>query len=325
MSEMRLGAMLSIAVPYPEIARQARLAEELGFSDLASTQGPARDALTTFAALAAITERVTLSTTVVPIYAHSPASMAQAAATIDDISGGRFRLGLGVGHRISMEGWHGQSIGQPVAEMREYLGIVRSVLQGREPEPGDRWQSRFAFVDFEPRPALPIIQAALGERMLELAAEVADGVVLWACPATYVRDTIVPTLTATRARAGKSMDNFAIIACVPTAYRGDRDAVLDGVRTELHRYFGLPFYRRMFAAAGYAADLATYDAAPGLEGQKTAISTKLLNDLCALGNDEAIGAALTRYQDAGATEVLLSPVPGTTFDDALRAASVLVG
>jgi hypothetical protein len=148
--------------------------------------------------------------------------------------------------------------------------------------------------------------------------------VLWACPASYVREAIVPTLTAARVRAGKSMDDFAIIASMPTAYRGDRDAVVDGVRTELHRYFSLPFYRRMFAAAGYAPDLAAYDAAAGFDAQKAAIGAGLLADLCGLGDEEAIGSALQRYRDAGATEVLLSPVLGTTFEPALRAAAAWV-
>jgi alkanesulfonate monooxygenase SsuD/methylene tetrahydromethanopterin reductase-like flavin-dependent oxidoreductase (luciferase family) len=318
---MRLSAMLSMAVPYREITGQARLADELGFDGLACSHIAGRDSFATLAALATITERVTLSTAVVPIYPRSPASMAQAAATVDDIARGRFRLGIGIGHRITMENWHGQAIGDPLAEMREYLGIARALLDGHAPDPGARWNTGFAFVGFKPRPGIPILQAALSQRMLELAAETADGVVLWACPASYVRETIVPTLAAARDRAGKSMDGFQIIASMPTAYRGEASAVLDGIRAELHRYFGLPFYRRMFRAAGYGHALDAYDDAAGFDAQKAAIGQDLLSDLCALGEESAIAAGIARYRDAGATEVLLSPVLGTEFSAVLRVAA----
>ena len=71
------------------------------------------------------TERIRLGTGVVPIYTRTPAAMAQEAATIDELSGGRFTLGLGVSHRPVVEAWHGQTIDKPLAEMREYLGIVQ--------------------------------------------------------------------------------------------------------------------------------------------------------------------------------------------------------
>src|SRR2546422_9328277 len=109
--------------------------------------------------------------------------------------------------------------------------------------------------------------------MLRLAGEIADGVLLWACPADYMRDVVVPEVTAGRERASKPLDGFEILAAIPSAVSDDRAAVLDGVRTELHRYFGLPFYRSMFEAAGFATDLAAYDAAaPDTEAQKLAIS-----------------------------------------------------
>ncbi|MBL1651627.1 LLM class flavin-dependent oxidoreductase, partial [Klebsiella pneumoniae] len=82
------------------------------------------------------TERVRLGTGVVPIYSRTPATMAQTAATIDDLSGGRFNLGIGVSHRPVVEGWHGQRIDKPVTEMREYVAIVRAILRGEDPPDG---------------------------------------------------------------------------------------------------------------------------------------------------------------------------------------------
>jgi alkanesulfonate monooxygenase SsuD/methylene tetrahydromethanopterin reductase-like flavin-dependent oxidoreductase (luciferase family) len=249
--------------------------------------------------------------------------MAQTAATVDDISGGRFRLGLGVGHRVTMGGWHGQQIGRPAAEMREYIGIVRAILAGQAPPPGERWSSNFAFVGFAPRPGIPIYQAALSPAMLRLAGEISDGVILWATPPQYVRDVVIPEIAAGRARAGKSLDGFEILAAVPSSVTEDHDAALAGIRLELHRYFGLPFYRTMFGAAGFAADLAAYDAAaPDVEAQKRAISEDFIDHLCAIGDRDAVRRGVQRYVDAGVTNPVLTAILGTDYDATLRAVAV---
>src|SRR3712207_8152478 len=106
-----------------------------------------------------------------PIYTRPPATMAQTAATIDEVSGGRLNLGLGVSHRPVVEGWHGQTIDRPVAEMREYVAIVRAILRGEEPPAGGKWRTGFRLAGLEPRPELPIYLAALSPGMLRLAGE----------------------------------------------------------------------------------------------------------------------------------------------------------
>ena len=318
-----LGCAIPPFEPFDTAVRIARLADELGYDSINLSHIAARDSFGVAAALAARTERVALGTSVVPIYTRSPATMAQAAATVDDVSGGRFRLGIGVGHRHTMGGWHGQEIGRPTAEMREYLSIVRAILRGQPAPAGRRWTSSFAFMGFAPRPDVAIYQAALSPAMLRLAGEIADGVVLWATPPDYVRDVVVPEVTAGRARAGKPADGFAILAPVPSAVvAGDPATALDGIRTELHRYFGLPFYRAMFEAAGFGADLAAYDnAAPDADQQKLAISDAFISQLCAFGDEDAVRRGVQRYRDAGATHPILTPVLGTDYEAALRAAA----
>jgi alkanesulfonate monooxygenase SsuD/methylene tetrahydromethanopterin reductase-like flavin-dependent oxidoreductase (luciferase family) len=271
------------------------------------------------------TERIDVGTAVAPIYHRSPASMAQTAATLDDLSAGRFRLGLGTGHRVTMGGWHGQEIVHPLDEMREYVTIVRAILASEPPPEGRRWRSTFAFNGFTPRAELPIYLAGLSPGMLRLAGELADGVVLWACPAGYVRDVVVPEVTQGRRQAGKDLSGFTIMAAVPAAVGDDLGPLLDGVRNELHRYFGLPFYRAMFDAAGFGKDLAAYDAAaPAKEAQKQAISEEFIDALCALGDDGDVRAGIDRYRMAGATNPLVSAVVGSDFTATLRAAAAHV-
>jgi alkanesulfonate monooxygenase SsuD/methylene tetrahydromethanopterin reductase-like flavin-dependent oxidoreductase (luciferase family) len=308
--------------PFGDAVGHAQLADDLGYDAIMLSHIAARDSFTMAAALAMRTERVAIGTSVAPLYHRSPASMAQTAATVDDISGGRFRLGLGVGHRITMGGWHGQQIGKPTDEMREYIGIVRAILAGDVPPTGRRWTSTFAFMGFMPRRDIPIYQAALSPAMLRLAGEIADGVVLWACPSQYVRDVVVPEVTAGRNRAGKSLEGFRILAAVPSAMSHDRATTLAGVRNELHRYFGLPFYRAMFQAAGFADDVVAFDAAsPDAEVQKLSISERFIDDLCAIGDDAAVRDGVQRYRDAGVTNPVVTAILGTDFEPTLRAAA----
>jgi alkanesulfonate monooxygenase SsuD/methylene tetrahydromethanopterin reductase-like flavin-dependent oxidoreductase (luciferase family) len=317
---MKTSVLIPTSGDITTVREYAVLADELGYDSVNCSHIAARDSFTTLAGLAHLAPSVTLATAVAPIYHRSPASMAQTAATVDDLSGGRFRLGLGTGHRATMGGWHGQEIGNPVAEMREYVALVRALLAGDEPPAGARWNSSFAFNGFKPRAGIPVYLAGLSPAMLRLAGEIGDGVVLWACPASYVRDVVTQEVAAGRARAGRGLDGFDICAAVPSAVVSDPAVAYDGIRSELHRYFGLPFYRAMFAHAGYAADIAAYDAADGAGAQRAAISDAFIQDLCAIGDPGDVAACVARYRAAGATNPMITNIAGTDLRPALRAA-----
>jgi hypothetical protein len=138
-----------------------------------------------------------------------------------------------------------------------------------------------------------------------------------------VRDVVIPEVTAGRARVGKSLEGFEILAAVPSSVTEDRDAALAGIRMELHRYFGLPFYRAMFEAAGFAADVAAYDAAAGdVEAQKRAISEDFIDHLGAIGDGDDVRRGVRRYVEAGVTNPVLTGISGTDYDAALRAVAL---
>src|SRR5688572_29346464 len=184
---MATGCFVSTGRSLDQAVERVKLAEELGYEAAYVTQIAGRDALTVLTVYALSTSKVRLGTGVVPIYTRTPATMAQTAATIDEASGGRLNLGLGVSHRPVVEGWHGQTIDKPVTEMREYVAIVRAILRGEPPPEGDKWRTGFA-LGMDPRPDLPVYVAALSPRMLQLAGEIADGVVLWLCNPRYIAD-----------------------------------------------------------------------------------------------------------------------------------------
>jgi F420-dependent oxidoreductase-like protein len=317
---MATGCFISTGRSLEQAIDRVKLADLLGYEAVYLTHVAGRESLTVLTAYALASERIRIGTGVVPIYTRTPATMAQTAATIDELSGGRFTLGLGVSHRPVVEGWHGQSIDRPVAEMREYTSIVRAILHGEDPPDGEKWQTSFRLLRLDPRPQLPIYIAALSPTMLRLAGEIADGVVLWLCGPRYIRDVVIPEVTAGRERSGLPLDGFDVVAAVPAALTDDRDGAYAAMRQDLIPYFGLPFYRAMIERSGFGADIEAYDGAAGnLEGMERAISEDFLEQLTAVGDEPAVRGGVVRYREAGATSPCIGPIPKTDFEATLRA------
>lgn len=318
---MGTGCFISTGRSLDEAIERVKLAETLGYESVYMTHIAGRESLTVLTAYATATSRIRLGTGVVPIYTRTPATMAQTAATIDDLSGGRFTLGLGVSHRPVVEAWHGQTIDHPVAEMREYTAIVRAILRGENPPAeGEKWRSSFHLMGLDTRPALPIYIAALSPAMLRLAGEIGDGVLLWLCNPSYIRDVVVPEVRKGRERAGLTLDGFDIVPAVPTALTDDPEAAFATMRRDLLTYFGLPFYRAMIERSGFGADIEAYDAAGGdVEAMQAAISDAFLQELTAVGEHSQVQAGLERYRAAGASTPCVGPIAKTDFDATLRA------
>jgi alkanesulfonate monooxygenase SsuD/methylene tetrahydromethanopterin reductase-like flavin-dependent oxidoreductase (luciferase family) len=232
--------------------------------------------------------------------------MAQAALTLAEATHERFRLGIGVSHRASMEAMLGLALQDPLDVMREYVAVLRGALGPGAAFTGKHFRVHWS-MGLPVRPAAPpVLLAGLSPRMLELAGEIADGVVLWLTPPAYVRDVAVPALQRGRQRAGKTLEGFEIVAAVPLAITHDHTAALAAFRAELTRYLQQPFYRAMLGRAGYAAALARFDR----DGQTP---TELAQALGAVGGAEAAHAYVQAYREAGVTLPAVRPI---TFPDA---------
>jgi F420-dependent oxidoreductase-like protein len=321
---MALGCFVSTGKSLDSAVERVKLAEELGYESVYITQIAGRDALTVLTVYAVNTTRIRVGTGVVPIYARTPATLSQTAATLDELSDGRLNLGLGVSHRPVVEGWYGQTIDKPVAEMKEYVAIVRAILRGEDPPPGEKWHTGFHLVGLDPRPDLPIYVAALSPGMLRAAGEIADGVVLWLCNPNYIRDVVVPEVTTGRERAGKGLDGFDIVPAVPSAVVDDPADAFGAMRKQLLTYFSLPFYRAMIERSGFEGDVAAFDEAAATgdpEAMGAAISDDYLALLTAVGDEEGVRAAVARYAAAGAISPCVGPISGFDFEATLRAAA----
>jgi alkanesulfonate monooxygenase SsuD/methylene tetrahydromethanopterin reductase-like flavin-dependent oxidoreductase (luciferase family) len=319
---LALGSFISVGRSLETALQRAQAAERLGYESIFVTHIAARDSVTTLMAYAARTERARLGTGVMPIYSRTPVATAQSFATLDEFSGGRAVIGLGVSHRPTVEGWYGQAIDSPLREMREYVGIVRAILRGDDPPRGEKFRSAFHFMGFEARPDIPIYLAGLSPGMLRLAGEIADGVVLWLCNPDYVRDVVVPAVLEGRERAGADLDGFDVVAAVPSAVTADPEPARARLRSELIPYFSLPFYRAMLERSGFERDLAGFDERMREEGPEAAagaISDLFLSRLAAIGPAEEAVESVRRYRDAGATSPCVGSIARTDFDATLEA------
>ena len=238
---MRIATYLSPGGDLAAGIDLAKRAEALGYESVWVTHGLGRDSFLVLAAYGAATSRIGLGNGVVPIYPRHPVTMAQAALTLSELTGGRFRLGIGVSHRASMEAMLGLAIIEPLAIMREYVAVLRGALGSGAAFEGKHYRVHWSLALPTRPPASPIYLAALGPRMCELAGEIADGAILWLCTPDYVRDVARPAIERGRRRAGKTLEGFDIVAAVPLAVTDDAGAAQKAFRNELSRYATLPF------------------------------------------------------------------------------------
>jgi alkanesulfonate monooxygenase SsuD/methylene tetrahydromethanopterin reductase-like flavin-dependent oxidoreductase (luciferase family) len=322
-----IGTFISVGRSLDSALERVRQADALGFDSVYTTHIAARDSLSVLMAYASVSDRIRLGTGVLPALSRTPVATAQAAATIDEFSGGRMVLGIGVSHKVTVENWFDTTIPKPVTQMREYAGILRALFRGEQPPEGEFFKTNFAFMGYQVRSDLPIYLAGLSPRMLQLAGEIADGVVLWLCGPGYIRDVVIPAVLQGRERAGKTLEGFDVVAAVPAALTEDRAAAYATMRRELITYMSLPFYRAMLERSGFGDEIAAFDS--GMQGGDPeqglgGISERMLGELFAIGSADEVREGINRYLDAGATSPGIGGVPRTDYGATLEAVSELL-
>lgn len=308
----RLALTLDPGRSLEEAVARVRLAESLGYERVFATHIAAREPMQVLAHYAHATERIGLGTSIMPIQSRHPIVAAMEAATLHETSGGRFALGLGVSHRLTVEGWYGLPLDDPVGRLREYATIVRGILkQGSVSLEGTHYTARFGFLGYTPPPGVTLLFAALGPKMLRLAAELADGVTLWMCSPGYIREVVRPTLDATLAEHGRDPEGFDVIAAVPLALGEDAGAARDAFRKRAFPYLQLPFYRKAIAAGGHDDVLTAFDAALAAGGPPDAmeaIPDAFVDDYAGVGDAAMLRAKLEDYRAAGVTLPSVGPL-----------------
>lgn len=302
-------------VSLAETYQRARLAEETGVDSLWLVQLPnQRESMTVLSGLAANTEAAALGTSIVPMYTRPPVVMAQTAMTLDEISRGRLILGLGLGNPMVGRWMLGAATAPPLQSTREYLTIVTSLIRTGEVSFTGRWHSGNASYAGPRRSGLPVYLGTFGPHMLELAGELADGVILWLCSVDYVREKVMPSLRAGWARRESKPDDFSVTLMLSASLAGDEDEdERENFRRVVSAYCRVPAYRQMLEASGFAAELKA--GRPGDE---------MLDALSAMGTRAHVQKRLAEYVGAGVTRFGIGPQIGQEFDseryvDTLRA------
>jgi alkanesulfonate monooxygenase SsuD/methylene tetrahydromethanopterin reductase-like flavin-dependent oxidoreductase (luciferase family) len=316
----RLGAVLVPGPDFQASLRHAQLADQLGYESVWTTHNVARDGFIALTAYGCATSRIGLGTGIVPIYTRHPVVMAQQALSVNDVTGGRFRLGIGVSHAPNISGALGLEMGDPLDVMREYVEVIRQAFAGPVKHQGDRFRITWEYA--MPRKPPPLILAALNPKMLELAGEIADGVILWLPTPEYVRDVAMPSLKRGRERAGKSLDGFDVICPVPAAITDDVDAGWKSFRTELVRYSSLPFYQKQFRHAGLGDEVDRFLRDCDKGDPAEAVSVRLAQALGAVGSKTDIAAFVDRFRAAGSALPLIRPVHPPAIEHTLSESPV---
>jgi 5,10-methylenetetrahydromethanopterin reductase len=278
---MRYGLRIDTGQPLPQVIEQVQRMADAGFATAASSQIFGYDALTMLALVGQSVPGIGLATSVVPTYPRHPVMLAAQALTVQAATGGRLTLGIGLSHQIVVENVFGQSFDRPLRHMREYLAILLPVLRGEAASFQGEVLSGTTWGPLEiDAPAPPVLVAALGPRMLELAGTVADGTATWMTGPATLRDHIVPTITAAAEAAGRPAPR--VIVGLPVCVTDDVDAARAAAAEEFAVYGTLPSYRAMLDRE-QAAD-------PG--------------DVAIVGDEQSVIEQLAVLDVAGATDVV---------------------
>jgi F420-dependent oxidoreductase-like protein len=316
---LNLGYLSSWNDPAGHLA-VAQEADRLGFSCVWVAEAYGSDAPSMLAWLAGQTERIELGSAVFQIPARTPAMTAMTAATIDKLSGGRFRLGLGVSGPQVSEGWHGVRFGKPLARTREYVDIINLALTRKTVEyAGEHYTLPLPGGPGKPlklilhpvRDHVPVYLAAVGPKNLELAGEIADGL-LSVFFAPEFSDEIRQSIGAGRARAGRTTDDFEIAASVPVVFGDDVEMCAELVRHYAALYVGgmgsrdQNFYNALATRMGYgdaAREVQDLYLAKKHRDAAAAIPLEFIDRTSLLGSPERVADRLHAYREAGVTEI----------------------
>lgn len=303
--------------PQNELCEIARFADALGYRSIWVSEAWGRDAFVLLARLATITSQARLATGIVNVWGRSPGTLAQAVATLDEVSGGRALLGIGVSGPKVVQDWHGVAWREPLARLREVTDIVRLALAGERVDyEGRHFRLRDFRLQFTPvRPDVPIYWGVYGERAAAAAARHADGWLVgeralgsWQEPGPFRK------AAAEAGRPGPGVSFMLQVTACDTDQQ--RDAAHELLRRDLaFRIAGLgEFHRKSLEGLGFGETCARVAAAwrAGDRGAATAaVSGALAGAMSCIGSPAEVATYVERARRAGIDEPVVTVPRGT--------------
>jgi len=269
------------------IVQQAKRAEADGFDALWYASVVGGDPMAPIAVAGRETERIELGTAVLQTYPCHPLLQANRAASVAGAMGRPgFTLGIGPSHEPLVRGVYGMSYDHPGRSTEEYVRILTGVLRGEDVDlDGEDWTAHTAGRGVAPEHPVPVLLSALGPRLLRVAGELTDGVVLWMAPARAIATHVAPKLLAAAEGAGRQPPR--IVAGLPVVVHDDEAEARAAVAASAGAYGDMENYRRILDIGG-AADPA---------------------EAAIVGDEASVGAQLQSLLDAGATDIWAAVIP----------------
>jgi F420-dependent oxidoreductase-like protein len=279
---MRIGIFAGTAATgdVDDVIAMAHTVADEGFPSYWLPQIFGADAITLAGVIGREVPGLELGTAVVPTYPRHPLMLAQQALTTNVLAGGRFTLGIGLSHQMVIETIMGLSFEKPVRHMREYLSILRPLIHDRHVDFTGETMRTQAGVDIKGAEPCPILVAALGPKMLELAGELTEGTITWMTGVDTLESHTVPTITKAAAAHGRPAPRIA--AGIPVCVTDDADGARERAANAFMVYGILPSYRAMLDREGLGGPA----------------------DLALVGNEDAVRAGIDRYAGVGVTDFL---------------------
>jgi len=310
------------------IVRAAVLADQLGYETFAVPEGWGLDAVPVLTEIALRTATVRLVSGVLSVWGRTPATLAMTAATLHQVSGGRYVLGLGASTQALTEGFHDVPFEHPAAKLRDTVTGVRALLRGLPAQLSQAAAARPLRLGQPPAPEVPIWVAALGEHATRVAAELGDG---W-IPAFVTRDRLpswAAELSQLRETAAPGAEALSVVSGPITAVGEDPDAARDIVATCVAWYLSAmgDVYRRSVSSQGYAAEVRAILAANPRPSPRHGVvppdAEVVLEQLAAYGTSDQVRRQLARWdQVADIVTILLPPgLPWSGIEATLLAAA----
>jgi len=319
---------INSAAHYPAagVIDLVEIAEGVGFGAFWKGESNSTDPLVLISAAAGRTKTIKLGTAIYHIYGRSPVTLGIQSATLQDLSGGRLLLGLGVANK-SIAGWHGGVFDRPLKRAREYVEIVRKVAAGERVEyEGEIYQTGKRFqLSWKPSyPNVPIYLAGLGPQMTKLVGKIADGVVINMATPAKIREIAARVREGAR-EAGRDPSKIEIIAKSRVSLNPDRALVRSRLRQVLTFYNIADHYSDMLRGMGFESEVNAIQAAFQKGGFKAAMAalTDSYMDKLPVVPGTSIGEIKERmipFFEAGVTRMVIPYVPVTepVVEDARR-------
>lgn len=304
--EFNSGAQL----PMDAIPELARLAEAHGFDCAWGGEANNKDPTVMLSAIAAVTTRLKVGSAIYHILGRTPATLALQAVGLDELSGGRFLLGIGSSNPTIAK-WHGQSLDRPLARVQEYIEIVRAAMRGEKLNFEGKFFSAQNFkMAFKPSDrTIPIYLAAFGPKMTHLAGRISDGVLINMANPTEIR-RIVEEVKSGATEAGKDPSHMEIICKIRCSIATSYNVAREALSHALTYYALADYYRDLLGRMGFGSEVEAMRAAwksSGFHAARKLVTDRMFSSLPLVAATSAteVVEQIKPYLDAGATRVIL--------------------